>query len=528
MKGADILMEKGLDQRKRSIALFIGFLLFIMVHCLCLIKTLDDLMWDNIDSLSQMLRSCNPNGRYFTNILTYFICNSSVLCFFVYTLFMGLFVYLISDIFKPDLRTKWVSFLFAGLVFLLSPRYFFVHIFNWISGFTNYVISLVFALVYLRYCFPIFEKKSPDRKKIFPFLFLIVGFFGALCIENITVYNILLGIFVIVFALVTQKRVYLSNIAYFLGTLIGSFVMMSDSNYQKIAEQGDDIAFRSFVFSLPDIYMKIFREIIANYARPYFLLHFIICGCILWLYVRKFGNSEKKPKYAAVSISVIILYSVLSFITSNGDDIAVLTNSYRSRAIETALTFAYIIALLYMVFCLFEGGKRVKAFIYLLSTIAVTAPFIVVNSITGRCFFASFIFWCLFTFQLLVPVVNSAKMFELKLTANCAAAVLIGTFGINLFMDITNKYVDIVRIDYIHQQLEADERQIKLIKLPYQKNCFDPIEHLTENELFLNKDGTSYSYTELYCINNRIDEKIFEKQLLYIDMIDYNMSREEY
>ncbi len=514
--------------QKNTLVYIIIFAIFIIVHCSCLIKTCDDLMWDNIDSLSQMLNSCNPNGRYFTNILTYFICNSSVLCLIVYTFFMGAFLYFIADILKIGLKQKWMSVLFIGAVFLFSPRFFYVHIFNWISGFTNYVISLVFLLAYIRYCVPIFEKKLLRSSRIMPVILLIDGFLGALCIENITAYNLLFGIFIIVFALVTQKKLYFSNIAYLVGTVVGAVVMMADSNYKHIANEGDSFAFRSFVTSLSDIYMKVYKEIIPNFSRPYFILHLIIAGCILYLFVKKFGKSEKKLKYALLSVIIIVFYAVFSFVVSNGEEIAVLSNAYRSRAIETALTFAYIAALIYMLYILLENGNRVRAMVYLLSTVFVTAPFVVVNAITGRCFFASYIFWCLFAFELSVPVLNEIKCLETGFAKNCSLIIISSILGLNLFMDISNKVVDVIRIDYIHQQLEDDERQIKLIKLPYQKNCFDPITLFSEDELYLEKNGRKYSYTELYCINNGIDEKIFEKQRLYIDMIDYNMSKEEY
>ena len=304
--------------------------------------------------------------------------------------------------------------------------------------------------------------------------------------------------------------------------------MMSDSNYKHIANEGDSIAFRSFISSPSDIYMKIYREIIPNFSRPYFILHIIIACCIAFLYFKKFGNSGKKPKYAILSVFIIIFYAVFSFAVVNGEDIAVLSNAFRSRAIEAALTFAYIAALVYMICNLFEDGKRIRAIIYLLSTVFVTAPFIVVNAITGRCFFASFIFWCLFAFELSVPVLNEIKCFENVFASTCGAVLVTSVLGMNMFMDISNKVVDIIRVNYIHQQLEADERQIQLIKLPYQKNCFDPITLFSENDLFLEKNGRKYSYTELYCINNDIDEKIFDKQTLYIEMIDYNMSKEDY
>ena len=522
-------MKKHELTQKNTLVFSLIFAVYIIIHCLCLIKTSDDLMWDNIDSVSQMLLYHNPNGRYFTNILTYFLCNSPVLCFVVYTFFMDAFLFLIANLFKAELKHGWTAFLFAGSVFLFSPKYYYIHIYNWISGFTNYLISLVFLLIYIRYCFPLFEKKPVRSKWYDVSLLLVSGFVGALCIENITVYNLIFAVFIILFVFFTQKKFYLSNIAWFIGTLAGTIVMMSDSNYKHILEEGDDIAFRSFELSLSDIYMNIYRDVIVNFSRPYFFIHIIITCCIALLFVRKYGKADKRPKYALASVFVMIIYTVFTVLVDNGEDIAVLSSAYRSRALEAALTVLYICALIYMVCSLFDGGKRVRAIIYLLSTVFVTAPFLVVSAITGRCFFASFIFWCLFTFEVSVPVLNSIKGMDTGLIKKCSAVLLASIMSVNLFFDVSNKVVEIIRVKYIQEQLADDRnRQVKLIYLPYQKNCFDPIKLFEENDLYLTKDGRKYSYTELYCINNDIDQKIFDKQLMFIEMLDYSISKEEF
>ena len=484
-------------------------------------------MWSNIDSLKQMLMSCNPNGRYFTNIITYLMCKSEVISFVIYTLGIGLFFYLFQRFFSEEIKNKWMCFLLIGLLLLFTPRYFYVHIYNWISGFTNYVISLIFTFIYILYCFPLFEKKPIRSNGVLGILFLLIGFLGSLCVENITIYNIGFGLFVITFTYLTQRKVFISNISYFIGSLAGTLFMMSDSNYKHIMESGDDIAFRSFEFSITDIYFKIYREIIVNYARPYFCLHLCICLSIVILTFRKYGEINKYPKYCFPSIIVILSYSVFSFVVTNGEELAVLTSAYRIRAIETAFTFVYLISLIYMISILFESGKRIRALIYLLSTVVTIAPFVVVNSITARCFYATFIFWCLLTFEFTIPVVNKMNFSYTELARKGSFVLIVLVLGLNLYMDISNKFVDKIRIKYIHEQLEEDVKQVECIKLPYQKNVFDPITLFSENDLFLYKNGVKYSYTELYCMTNDIDVKILNKQINYIDMIDYTIKLSE-
>ena len=159
---------------------------------------------------------------------------------------------------------------------LFAQRSFYCQIFNWTSGFTNYIISLLFLFIYFNYTKPVFDKRKPRGGIITAVVFLIVGFCGALCIENITIYNCLFSIFVIVFSLVTMKKVVAANITYLLGTLAGTILMFSASNYNDIASGNDSIGLRSFEFAFDDIATKIYLEIIPFYACAFFILHFIL------------------------------------------------------------------------------------------------------------------------------------------------------------------------------------------------------------------------------------------------------------
>ena len=121
------MINKASSSIKNKLIFIVPILLYIIVSCLCLIKTCDDLMWSNIDSLKQMLMSCNPNGRYFTNIITYLMCKSEVISFVIYTLGIGLFFYLFQRFFSEEIKNKWMCFLLIGLLLLFTPRYFYVH-----------------------------------------------------------------------------------------------------------------------------------------------------------------------------------------------------------------------------------------------------------------------------------------------------------------------------------------------------------------------------------------------------------------
>lgn len=515
-------LKKQLAGDKAGYLIFFVLLVFFLVRALCLLLTTDDVWWITFDSLSDMMKTYNPNGRLFTNAITYYICNHYVAMVIVYVLTMGLFLVSMSRLFELDLgKGKWTAILFAALVILLSPRYFSTHVYNWISGFTNYIMSAIFILWYIRFCSPVFEKKEITASKSAPLLWLLLGILGSLCVENITIYNFLFGAFIIILSLRSFKKVSLSNITFLLGTIIGCVIMFFNQRYSEIYSGSDSVGVRSLDNDFTDWMMKIYLNFTYLFARPYFLFHIIITAAIIVLYLKRLKSGGAKLKYAKLFISVIIIFTAYSIFTMTGEELVSLTLAYRVRAIEAALTALYMIALCYMAAGILDGGKRLRAIIYLVSTVVVTAPFIVVNPVTSRCFFAGYIFWALFTFELAAQLIRDRDFFDTAIVKK-SATVFVGSFLFILaYMDVINKYVDTVRTGYIREQLASDEKYIRIIKLPYKHACFDPIDLLEDESIVYHKEGEDCSSPELYCRAYDVDTALLDKKWVYITMMDY-------
>lgn len=520
-------LKKRLAANKVGFFIFFVFLVFFLIRGACLIKTTDDVWWDKFDSLSDMMKGYNPNGRLFTNALTYYICNHDFVRVIVYVASLGLFLLSIARMLEVDLgKGKWTPIFFSGLVIILSPRYFSPHVYNWISGFTNYTISAFLVLWYMRFCTPLFERKEIKASKAAPVLCLICGVLGALCVENITIYNLVFGAFIIILSLVTLKKVSLSNIAFMAGTVIGTVMMFLNQQYSEILSEGDSIGFRSFDLDLTDCMMKIYVYFTHYLLSPYFVLNIIIALSVLALYNRRLKSGGAKLKYAKLFIPIIVIFAVYSFFTVNVDEFTVMSQAYRIKALEAALTALYIMGLCYMTVGLFEGGKRIRAIIYIMSTLMTTAPFIVVNPITSRCFFAGFLFWAMYTFTLAAELIKDTEFEGSDLVKRSAAVFSASFLFILAYMDVSNKYADAVRTKHIRAQLADDARFIEVIRLPYEHACFDPAEMLIENTLEYEDNGRVYYSQELYCMSNDIDLAFVDKERMFIGMIDYNTSRD--
>ena len=519
-----------MDEKKKKggqhIFIILLFVYFV-IQGYCMLISSDDIWWAFVPSMKELFQSYNPNGRYFTNVLTYLCCH--YICFrdVFYILTMSGFAFFTAKLLNSDMDFKWLHWFFTVLIFFFTPSFFYAYVLNWTSGFPNYVFPLILLFGYFLYCEPLYENKLPTGGAVVALLFLTAGFLGSLCIEHITIYNVLFGIFIIVFSLTTIKKVRLANIFFLVGAIAGSILMFSAHNYSDILSTGEDaIGFRSFEFNFFDIMTKIYTEIIPNFTRSYFLIHAVIAISIIMLYIYKFRNYEKKPKWAKICLTVIILFFFYSFLSCNGQELVITSTAYRERAFETAFVFVYIISLLYMVYHILSGPERIKAVLYLLSAVMTVAPFIVINPITSRCFFVCFIFWCLFALRLLGSAVTILKMPEYSLLHSIAVMASCGILGFLSFDDISNKYVDVLRVKYIKEQLDTNQRHLNYICLPYQMYHWDSAICFDKDIKIIVLDGKAYCYDELYFKYNGVDPSALDKVRIDIGMYDYHMDKE--
>ena len=520
-------MSKFISKHRSELIFALLFLIYFTVQGICLIYTSDDIWWIAVPKVTGLFSEFRENGRYFTNVITWICAHSVILRDVIYVVTMMSFALTFTKLMKQDHSLTWGAFLLTALVFFFSPRPFFAHVFNWTSGFTNYVISLSLLFCYFIYCAPVFEKKKPSGGVLWGVFFLIAGFFGALCVENITLYNAVFAVFIILYSLFTQKKVSAANITFLIGTVIGAAIMFSAGNYAEIAGEGDSLGFRSFEFAVDDIMTKIYLEIIPFYTRPLFYLHFIISVAVIALYLRRFRNSDTNPKYGALCMRVIVSYFVFSFFCTNASEVQIMSNAYKSRALEAAFTFLYILSLIYMCYVIMEGARRAKAILYIVSTLIVTGPFIVINPITKRCFFADYIFWCLFTFRLAAEVITAFGIPEPKSLRRAAALFTCGVFCWLSYYNIANKYVDVLRVGYIKEQLDTNQKHIDFIMLPYPDTTFDVLGDIDTELDLIEIDGVRHRFDELYYEQNGIDQSVRDRVRVEINMIDYNTSHDQ-
>ncbi|MQS53536.1 hypothetical protein [Companilactobacillus mishanensis] len=185
--------------------------------------------------------SCN--GRYFSNWLQIVSMHHPLLEYIVFGLFSALFIWLLFKLTDQ----KWISLIVAMLFpFTLSVP-FLNNSWLWYSAFVHYVLAPCFIFMYLLIIKHDFSASGPihsvEKTVVTSFATFVIALIGGLMIEHTTLYQVALGISVVVISLVVLKRILFYQWTYLLGSLASAIIMFSNKSYTV------PVSYRSTKFS---------------------------------------------------------------------------------------------------------------------------------------------------------------------------------------------------------------------------------------------------------------------------------------
>lgn len=177
------------------------------------------------------------NGRYLGNLLVLVLTRSKVLDAVVMAVSYTLVCWLC---FAYGKQRSLAGYLLAAVLFFLMPKSVWGQAVVWTSGFVNYVPSALISGGYMLLIRNITDTEPPSYEKHTWILALLLGICGALFMENITLFNICLGVAVIGYSWLKFRRWYVPHGAFLAGAVVGAVVMFTNSVYSQIAGQEDE------------------------------------------------------------------------------------------------------------------------------------------------------------------------------------------------------------------------------------------------------------------------------------------------
>lgn len=457
----------------RSIIFGVCLIIFLVLLCYTFPYSGDDWAWGSeigIERLNNFF--AGYNGRYLGNILVMILTRSHLFRTVIMALTLFGIIYLSYKYANKNNQT--LKYLSVLCIFAI-PKLVFRQSIVWTSGFTNYAISIFFILIYLYIIRNIFDLNQPTySKKIYIFL-LILGICNALFVEHITLYSIFLAIFVIIYSYIRFKKIYLAQVLYFIGSIVGAIIMFSNSAYSAIANSKDN--YRSipssetqgFIQSAIDSYFNvIYKELFFNNI----ILNILITVSAIFI-IYKYNNSKINIKYNIRLIGNIIIIFFISYTTYS--IVAQLNPSWNillkyTKYFEGILSIIYYLFILTLILIFIKDNiKKQKMLFLLISIAALTAPLFVVKPIGSRCFLATYIIFILLINEFVNYIMDGIYNSKIESYIDKSLIGLIIVFSIYLLS--IYGYISKVnneRIDYIKSEVQNGKKEIVLTKLPYE------------------------------------------------------------
>ena len=441
--------------------------IFVLFCFFTIILAGDDFLWYYAYEKESLESWRMPNGRYLSNVLTYFMVRYVPVRFALYIPLLLLLIWLMCR--GLQITQKSHALTWCGLVlFCFMPASNWCENIMWTSAFPVYVIPMLTAMLFLKAFFSE-GTENPVKSKLLPAGMLLIGFAGALCVEHMTIYSCLLAAFALIYSGANKKlhiRAY--QITYAVGTAAGTVLMFLNHNYYSIAQEGDTVGARRFEFSTTDIFFQMYQFVIPRFAKHFPFIHILLFVGFLILLLRadRSGWTSARKRYVKLTILCAAIYTFYSIFTTVCVDLVSLTPVLRVAAVESALAFLYLVSLSYLSWLLLPRSNALQAIVYIVSAFIVSAFFCVVYPANARCFFADFCFWMLLALAVwnaILQMLPQLEQYACKITRIFALA----SMAMLSYINIINKVVYEQNIKYMQEQSDRGVKRLELVSLPY-------------------------------------------------------------
>lgn len=401
------------------------------------------------------------NGRYAGNLLVLLLSRVEALQVLVISLSM------LAICFLPLLFDKKISVSMLAvctLLLILMPHSIFVQSIMWTSGFTNYIPPIILTLVYVVMVKGVFDSTAPSyslkQHIVFSVISALLGFVGAFFMENVTIYNVMVGAFVIVLTLVKFKKAYLIHISYLVSSIVGLMLMFSNGAYKKAAN-GTDF-YRGFA-SFKDL------DVIFNHldfiCKRFFLENFLVLTiisvlCVLLLFKNIKGTKEKKSLIllnTALYTNIVTLV-IMVFLHIFRSKLSFFDGGAAPTAVLGAIAVLYCLSvLLTVIFTVKDSVLKAKLLFLLISVPLLVGPFLLISPLNARCLVPAFIVLIVFAAMLYGYVRRDLSFNDVTVKAvtvsACAVALGMLTFFFCIY-SVVHRY-EKMRVEYIEKQVEC-------------------------------------------------------------------------
>lgn len=437
----------------------------------------DDWAWGSHTGIDRLKSGfADYNGRYFGNLLVLALTRVPFLRIIVMAAGAFFLTFLTARI--TDRRLA-LLFPFQLVMIFAMPDDLFRQTVVWTSGFSNYVPPVLISLAYIFIIKDIIDKEPPKYSAAAVAGLFVLGVSGALFMEHVTVYNVLLSFVVLIFTKIKYKRVCAGHVSFALGACIGAAIMLSNSAYGFISTGQDHYEYRSF--AVGGTISKYFATIGVNMEK--ITDYFIQCNAILnialaalaCIIVYRFckKNSVSKGKKFWLNLSAVICAVYAAFCTV----VSVIDNINKNHGARDSLHFGFrfafmliFTAAIMVIICIAvkDGRERARMLFTVVSSYVFITPLFFVTPITARCFLPCYAMMMILAALMLKKVLseteNKEKAEKTAFSVIIVCVALLGVYLSTVFANVHNFTVE--REKYIAAQIEEGNKEVFLPQYP--------------------------------------------------------------
>lgn len=448
--------------KKFNLIIKISLLLLAVAIFYFVPYTHDDWAWGSsigIDRLTSLFK--DYNGRWAGNLVVLALTRFRFLKAIISAGTIYFIVMLIRKI--VDEKNNQLSYI-AIILMLLMPIGIIAQAIAWTSGFSNYTISFVFTLLFIYLNKDMFNDKEPNMKIILIIPMLFMGFIAALFLENLTIYNIVLALFIVGYHFFKNKKIIFSNLAFLIGSCFGAILMFSNGAYHNVVSATDDyrsIAHNNiFVQAFNTYFESMYEFLVQNNLVVNIVLGSLLVFIIL-NYMEKNKKKISKPKTCILNLALFVFIGYIGYLLflNLNDNVNLFVKTDYRRYIDGILAIVFYLMIIISIFIVIDNKEKKKRILFeLFSIIVLTAPLFIVTPIGPRNFFQNYVLYTIIICEL-ISYIKEKKSSKIDVIFILLSFVLLMCY----FLVFLNVYrIDSLRINIINNS----SKNAKTICLP--------------------------------------------------------------
>ncbi len=457
MEKAEYVSLKDRIQKYRYLILFILFCVFFAA----VPYMGDDIRWGSATGLRRLKNGFKGyGGRYFGYYIILVLSRMPVIkTIFMSAVTVGV-VYLMEK-----LAERRIAFYITLFAIVAMPLAMFSNTISWVSGFANYMTSIFLTLIYICSLYALIDQEEKKEKWIFVILYALLGLANALIVEHFTLLNLALWFAGMLYAWLRKHTAYIKHIAYGVGLIAGTVLMLSNSAYGLIADQKD---FYRGIRTTSGIYNY---RLICEYG----FFGSVFLNLLLFFVVYRFYQMEKgnlhgwKRRLYVLGMSVLGIYALLTGMCAwiqgpaNQQD---LPDLIRIHAIATTVFFFAVLIVVGII--ALHKNYVLELALPVCSMLFTAAIFVFVSPVTPRCLLGSYFFELLLIYMIMKLLPDWKETWKQKCEKILRMGTLIG-FGFYFIILCRVSIADRNRLLEIRRQIDEGNKKITMEHIPYEK-----------------------------------------------------------